>query len=237
MTELQNRTDDALIKELRGIQDELKGIKRKGIKQILTIIISAVLALSIGVGVGVYCGIHKDDIMMKLNPKSYAKATITVLEEKLEDEAKLNTGIYKQKSHFDSGTNLKQLFGKDVFFTGKSLSFDYEGSVEAGIKDLSKTKVEVDAKNGTVIVTMPKIEITNVNVDSKSFTNANETSNFFNQIKVDDFKNAYKEMEKKLKKDALESDIIERAQKNAEKTLTVLFGDVVDGYKLEFVWE
>lgn len=174
---------------------------------------------------------------MRVNPRSHAKTTITVLEEKLEEEAKLNTGLYKQKSHYDSGTNYKQLFGKSIKITGKSISFDYEGMVEAGIEDLSKAKVEVDANNGVVVITMPKIEITNININSKSITNTSETANVFNQLSIQDFNNAYKIMEAKLKADALKSDIIQKAQESAEKTLTVLFGNAVNGYRVEFVWE
>ena len=158
-------------------------------------------------------------------------------EQKLEDEAKLNTGLYKQKSHFDSGKEYKKIFGKDIKFTGKSISFDYEGIVEAGINDLSKTKVQIDSKNGVVVINMPKIEISNISINSKSITNTSETSNIFNQLTVEDFNNAYAQMEKKLRADAMKSDIISKAQRNAEKILTVLFGDVVDGYRLEFVWK
>lgn len=237
MTELKNRTDDDFIIELRGIQKELKGIRKKSSKQILSLVLCAVIALAVGLSAGVYGGTHKDDIMMKMNPKSYAQTTITVLEQKLEDEAKLNTGLYKQKSHFDSGTDYKKIFGKDIKFTGKSISFDYEGMVEAGINDLSKTKVQIDAENGVVVITMPKIEITNITVNSKSISNTSETANIFNQLSVKDFNNAYNQMENKLRADAVKSDIISKAQENAEKTLTLLFGDVVDGYRLEFVWK
>ena len=237
MTEMKNKVDEDFIIELRGIQKELKGIRKKNIKQVISLILCAVITLIIGVSVGVYCGAHKDDIMMKMNPKSYAQATITVLEQKLEDEAKLNTGLYKQKSHFDSGKKYKKIFGKDIKFTGKSISFDYVGIVEAGINDLSKTKVQIDSKNGVVIINMPKIEISNISINSKSITNTSETSNIFNQLTVEDFNNAYAQMEKKLRADAMKSDIISKAQKNAEKILTVLFGDVVDGYRLEFVWK
>ena len=109
--------------------------------------------------------------------------------------------------------------------------------MEAGIEDLSKAKVEIDANNGVVIITMPKIEITNMSIDSKSISNTSETANIFNQLSIQDFNNAYKQMEAKLKEDALKSEIIQKAQESAEKTLTVLFGDVVNGYKVEFVWE
>lgn len=236
MTELKNENGN-VIDELRGIQKELKGIRKKNQKQVSSIILCLIIALSIGLGTGFYCGIHKDDILMRVNPKSHAKTTITVLEEKLEEEAKLNTGLYKQKSHYDSGSNYKKVFGHDIAFTGKSISFDYEGIVEAGVKDLSKAKVEVDANNGVVIITMPKIEITNISIDSKSITNTSETTNIFNQLSVQDFNNAYKQMEAKLKMDALNSDIIKKAQESAEMTLTVLFGDAINGYKVDFVWE
>ena len=237
MNELKNENDHVIIDELRDIRQELKGIGKKTNKPTASILLCFVIALSVGLSAGFYCGVHKDDILMRVNPRSYAKTTITVLEEKLEEEAKLNTGLYKQKSHYDSGTNYKKVFGKDIKITGKSISFDYEGMVEAGIEDLSKAKVEVDANNGVVVIKMPKIEITNTNINSKSITNTSETANVFNQLSIQDFNNAYKQMEAKLKADALKSDIIQKAQESAEKTLTVLFGDAVNGYRVEYVWE
>ena len=237
MTEVKNGNDALIIDELSGIRKELKGIKRKSAKQIVSIIIAVIISLLIGCGAGVYCGIHKDDLMLKINPKDYANATVEVLEEKLEETAKLNTGLYIQKSHFDSGKNYKKLFGKEIKITGKQISFDYEGSVEAGIRDLSKAKVEVNAASGIVKVTLPAIEITNTNIDISSLGKIQETRNIFNQISVDDLQNAYDIMEEQLKQDALNSKIIDKAQKNAEKTLRILFGDLTDGYQLEFVWE
>lgn len=236
MTEAKE-TNQELIEELKGIKKELNGIKKKNLKQVLSIIISVILSLIIGVSGGIYCGIHKDDIMMKINPKSYAKATITVLEERLEEEAKLNTGLYYQKSHFDSGSDYKKIFGKELKITEKSISFDYEGTVEAGIKDLSKTKVEIDARNGKIIVKLPAIEITNVNVDSSSIAKINQTKNIFNQLTIEDLNKAYKTMETRLKNDALKNGLIDKAQKNAEQTLTLLFGDATEGYTLEFEWQ
>lgn len=45
-----------LLSALNGIEKELKGIKKKGAKQVLQIILSIVLALIIGLGAGIICG-------------------------------------------------------------------------------------------------------------------------------------------------------------------------------------
>lgn len=237
MTEIKENINEEFLEELKGIKKELNGIKHKDFKQVISIIIAIILSLIIGLGLGVYCGIHKDDIMMKINPKSYAQSTITVLEKKIDEESKLNTGLYYQKSHFDSGNDYKKLFKQDLKWTKKHIAYDYDGTVEAGIKDLSKTKVEVDTNNGIIKITLPAIQITNISINSNSINNIDQTNNWLNQLSMEDFNNAYKIMEKQLEKDALNNGLIEKAQENAEKTLTRLFGDTTTGYTVEFIWE
>lgn len=225
----------AIEKELHNIGKQLEKISKKGIKRV-TIITSIILALVIGLGSGLYFGLHKDELIFRFFPEVYAEKTITILEEKLEDEAKLNTGLYKQSSHFDSGKDYRTIFKKNIPFTKKSLSYDYEGTVEAGIKDLSKTKIEFNEDEGAIIIKLPPIEITNISINSNSISNIKQTNNIFNQVSLSDINDSYKVMEMQLEKDAISKGLIEKAQKSAEKTLTVIFGDTAEKYPIKFVW-
>ena len=91
---VEERTENQeLMAALDNIQGELKGIKKKGAKQVFQIIVAVILTLAIGLGAGVVCGRHWDDIMFKLFPNSYSASTTKILEETLKEQAKLNTGI------------------------------------------------------------------------------------------------------------------------------------------------
>ena len=52
-------------------------------------------------------------------------------------------------------------------FTEKSFIVQYDGTVKAGIKDLTKT--QVSQKGETIIVRLPEVEITGIEIDNDSF--------------------------------------------------------------------
>ncbi len=222
--------------ELNGIRNELNGLKKKGAKQVASIFVSVVFSLIIGLGGGIYCGQHWDDIMLRFFPQTYADETTTILKSKLDSEAKLNTGIYTATAHYDSGklTGTIPIIGK---LAKKSFSFDYSGSVEAGIADLSDHTVDINSATNTITITLPAIEITNVNVDASSLGNTTQTKNIFNQLTIEDFNHAQEVLQNNLKDSALKGDIIGKAQKNAENVLRELFGKAIVGYDVLFVFE
>lgn len=58
-----------LLNAFDGIQSELRGIKRKPIKQVIQIFVAIFLSLIIGITCGVVCGKNWDDIMLKFAPE------------------------------------------------------------------------------------------------------------------------------------------------------------------------
>lgn len=58
-----------LLNAFDGIQSELRGIKRKPIKQVIQIFVVIFLSLIIGTTCGVVCGKNWDDIMLKFAPE------------------------------------------------------------------------------------------------------------------------------------------------------------------------
>lgn len=57
-------------------------------------------------------------------------------------------------------------------FTEKSFIVQYDGTVKAGIKDLTKT--QVSQKGETIIVRLPEVEITGIEIDNDSFEKLDE---------------------------------------------------------------
>lgn len=225
-----------LLNVLDGIQSELRGIKRKPIKQVFQIITAIFLSLLIGVTGGIICGQNWDDIMLKLAPEKYSSSTVSLIEDKLSKQAELNTGLYQQTSSYDSGDLYNSDLSEKLKINSKSMKFTYTGYVEAGIANLADAKVNINAKTNVITIENIKVDITNVYIDPSSITDTKQSKNIFNQLKIEDFTDSQKELEQKLISDAKEKGIIEEAQTNAEGTLKNIFGDTTTGYDIVFKW-
>lgn len=234
---MEVKEKDDIVSELQGIRTELVGLKRKGIKQIFSVIIAVILSVAIGVGGGFYVARNWDDIMLKLKPGFVAQSKITLINEKLEKEAKLITASDTITAKYDSGKIYKTVLGKKIPLSSKSFSFTYTGTIEAGIKDLTKAHVEIDPENQIVTITLPKIEITNRSIDTKNLNTSEQTKNFFNQITLQDFNNAQETLKNKMQTQAINSGILDKARENAEQILKDLLIEITKDYQVQFIWE
>lgn len=224
-----------LLSALSGIENELKGIKKKGAKQVLQIIISIVLALIIGLGAGTICGQNWNELKSNLFPNKFSEYTTGILEKKLMQQTELNTAVYKQTSNYDSG----DLFDNKIqakLHISKSMKFQFTGYVDAGVRDLSEVKINVNSKTNVITISNIKIDITNVYIDPSSITDVEQTKNIFNQLTIDDFTRSQELLEKKLKEDAINAGVIGKARESCEKTLNNLFGDALNGYTVVYEW-
>lgn len=235
VTEKDNK--DEILDALGGIQNELKGIRKKSARQVCQIIGSVILSLIIGLIGGAICGAYRDDILLNIMPEKYSNSTTEIIEDKLEKQAELNTGLYQQTSSYDSGDLYNNKVAEKLKINSKSMQFTYTGYVEAGIKNLEDAEVNIDPKNKLISIEHIKIDITNVYIDPSSITDAKSSKNIFNQLTIKDFVESQKELEEKLINDAKEEGIIEAAQTNAEATLINIFGDTVSQYRVDFKWE
>lgn len=224
-----------LLSALNGIENELKGIKKKGAKQVLQIILSIVLALIIGLGAGIICGRNWNELKSNLFPNKFSEYTTEILEEKLTQQIELNTAVYKQTSNYDSG----DLFDNKIqakLHISKSMKFQFTGYVDAGVRDLSEVKINVNSKTNVITISNIKIDITNVYIDPSSITDVEQTKNIFNQLTIDDFTRSQELLEKKIKEDAINAGVIGKARESCEKTLNNLFGDALNGYTVVYEW-
>lgn len=224
-----------LISALNGIENELKGIKRKGAKQVLQIVVSIVLALIIGLAAGTACGRNWNELKFNLFPNKYSKYTTEILQEKLTQQAKLNTSLYEQTSNYESGDLFDNIIQEKLHIS-KSMKFQFTGYVEAGIRDLSEVKITVNSKTNVITISNIKVEITNVYIDPSSIKDVKQTKNIFNQLTIDDFTQSQEKLEEKLKKDAINAGVIGKARESCEKTLNNLFGNALDGYTIVYEW-
>lgn len=174
---------------------------------------------------------------MKSNlfPNKFSEYTTEILEEKLTQQIELNTAVYKQTSNYDSG----DLFDNKIqakLHISKSMKFQFTVYVDAGVRDLSEVKINVNSKTNVITISNIKIDITNVYIDPSSITDVEQTKNIFNQLTIDDFTRSQELLEKKIKEDAINAGVIGKARESCEKTLNNLFGDALNGYTVVYEW-
>lgn len=157
-------------------------------------------------------------------------SSVDVVKEKLEGAAELNTGSYLCT---DVITKADSKTFKDwkIPFTEKSFIVQYDGIVKAGIKDL--TKADVSQDEDTIIIKLPDVEITGIEIDNDSFEKLDESNNIFNPITVEDLNDAQKDLKDKMEAQAIEKGILDIARENAETVISGMLSD----YDVQIEWK
>jgi len=123
----------------------------------------------------------------------------------------------------------------EIPFTEKSFIVQYDGTVKAGIKDLTKT--QVSQKGETIIVRLPEVEIAGIEIDNDSFEKLDESNNIFNPITVEDLNKAQKNLKEEMYQRALEKGILDMAKSNAEEVLKGMLSGANGDYDIKFEWQ
>ena len=202
------------------------------LKTVLGRILASVLILVI-IAVGVIVGYKCIKKKYTLNVEHIATNSIEIVKEKLEKAAELNTGSYFCTSVLTK-TDSKEVKGWKIPLTEKSFIISYDGVVKSGIKDL--TKCEVKLKDETIIIKVPAVEITSIEIDNESFQKLDENNNIFNRIKIEDLNNAQIELKEKMKQHAIDKGVLELAKSNAENILRSLL-NFDDEYEIKIEWQ
>ncbi len=162
------------------------------------------------------------------------KSTVTVIQEKLDEMAELNTASYVSTSVLNK-SDFKQILKRDVWFTKRTLIISYDSTVKAGIKDL--TQAEVTQKEDKVLVTLPEVEITGVEIDNDSFQRYDESDNAFNPVTSDYINEAQQDLKDSIEERAIEKGLLDLAETNAEKILKELLESPDGEYTVEIQWK
>ena len=162
------------------------------------------------------------------------KSTVTVIQEKLDEMAELNTASYVSTSVLNK-SDFKQILKKDVWFTKRTLIISYDSTVKAGIKDL--TQAEVTQKEDKVLVTLPEVEITGVEIDNDSFQRYDESDNAFNPVTSEYINEAQQDLKDYIEERAIEKGLLDLAETNAEKILKELLESPDGEYTVEIQWK
>ena len=139
-----------------------------------------------------------------------------------------DTGVYE---------NSKEIFkGIKVPFTTDLVVFTYEGVVSLGI-DMDKIKIDVNDETQTIILTLPKVDIRNNEIDHESFEYPYEKDSVLNHTNMQNYTELLAQLKNEKAADVLlDKDLMETAKINTQQVLEKFLAgsDMIHGYKIHF---
>ena len=207
------------------MKDIFKGV-------IIKVVSIIVIAGLIGLG-GIFLYNYFTNNILGLNQHANS-SNIQIVKEKLKETAELNTGSYLCTTVVTKEDS-RTIKGWKIPLTRKSFVISYDGTVKAGIKDL--TKAEVIPSEGNVVIKLPEMEITDITIDNDSFKIMDESNNIFNSISIGDLNDAQKELKKKMKESAVEKGVLDIAKNNAETLLSEMLKSPTGDYDVKVEWK
>lgn len=107
--------------------------------------------------------------------------------------------------------------------------------MKVGIKDLTKTEVTQNEEN--IIVKLPEVEITGIEIDNNSFKMIDKSNNILNSISVKDLNDAQKDLKKKMEERAVEKGVLDLAKNNAEELIAEMLKSPIGAYDVKIEWQ
>ncbi len=202
-------------------------------KGVIIKVVSVIVMIALICAGGVFLYRHITNNVLGLNQHEQTNS-IEVIKEKLKETSELNTGSYLCTTVVTKADSRK-IKGWKIPLTQKSFTVSYDGTVKAGIKDLTKAKVTQHEKN--VVVKLPDVEITSTEIDNDSFKMLDESNNIFNPISVEDLNDAQKELKKEMEERAIEKGVLELAKSNAEALIAEMLKSPIGAYDVKIEWQ
>lgn len=155
--------------------------------------------------------------------------TSTALTQKIRDINELAVSEYDYTKVGKFSNSLK-FNGWTVPLTQKSFLITYEGKMKAGV-DLSD--VQVEKTDNKIVVKTSAVKILSNEIDENSIKVYDETKNVFNQISITDYKTFAKEQKKKVEKEAIKNQFLEKTETKVKKAIKDLIYMTVDQEQYE----
>lgn len=124
--------------------------------------------------------------------------------------------IYTDMGKFENSQNFK---GYNIPLTTKSFIISWNGTIKAGV-DTEKINLDINEETKKITVYIPNAEILSHETDENSVEVFDENNNLFNPITLEDYSSFFAESKVEMEQRAIESGILEDAQKNAENVIT-----------------
>ena len=130
----------------------------------------------------------------------------------------------------------RQIDDWNVPFTEKAFTMKWNGTVTAGI-DLNRVSIKVDKSGEKLIVSIPRAEVFDVQIDKESFELLDEQNNIFNPISMEDLLKLDIKIGEDMEARALENGLLTAAQQNARVYVTDILRsseEIGSYYEIEF---
>ena len=163
-----------------------------------------------------------------------------IIKQRFEVAAKLVTAdcISTCVDHYVDAVNMKEdlkiPLDANLPLTKKSFLLSYDGTVSAGIKDLTQAEIK-DNGNGTITVKLPEIVVFDTTVDNNSMVVYDENNNLVNKLTLKDYNDAMIRIKDKIKAEAIENGLVSKAKANAETIIRGMLAGLESEVKIE--WE
>ncbi len=132
-------------------------------------------------------------------------------------------------------SSIKKLFNIELGITASSFLASYDGVVTAGM-DFTGIRIQKDEVNKVILVTLPKAQILNVDIDPDSFELYSEKEGLGNPISMEDYSASLAELENSAREKAVKLGVLERAEENARRIIRNFITGLVDpsAYSVSF---
>lgn len=110
----------------------------------------------------------------------------------------------------------KELFGVGVPLTGKNALITYDGTVKAGIKDITAVEVDIDDTLQTITIRLPKTEVLSSSIEPDSIQQYDQSNNVLNQINAEDIAELLSTEEDNAEETAVDNGLLDRAETRSE---------------------
>ena len=163
-----------------------------------------------------------------------------IIKQRFEVAAKLVTAdcISTCVDHYVDAINMKEdlkiPLDANLPLTKKSFLLSYDGTVSAGIKDLTQAEIK-DNGDGTITVILPEIVVFDTTVDNNSMVVYDENNNLVNKLTLKDYNDAMIRIKDKIKAEAIENGLVSKAKANAETIIQGMLAGLESEVKIE--WE
>lgn len=201
-------------------------------------VLKVVVGLLVGIvlTVGALFGLNK----MSLLEEPTRSITSTGIGGTLEDisETAVEQYSYSAVGRFEEDG--WRALGLRVPLTGKHFLIAYDGVVKAGVKNIEKSDVSIDAVTSTVTIKVFQAEILSNEIDPSSVTVYDQSFNPLNQVRVENYAEFLDGEEKRAEEKAKQNGLLERVQQRVTDLVKAqaeafLAGSDKDGYEVQVI--
>lgn len=110
----------------------------------------------------------------------------------------------------------REFFGVGVPLTGKNALITYDGTVKAGIRDITAVEVDINVTLPTITVSLPKTEVLSSSIEPDSIQQYDQSNNILNQINAEDIAELLSTEEDNAAEIAVDKRLLDRAETRSE---------------------